>query len=61
MDQQILRELAAKVSTTNLTRRGFISASIAAGGGLLLSISWPRSARDGNHVVGRWRLGSVSQ
>ena len=45
MDQQILRELAAKVSTTNLTRRGFISASIAAGGGLLLSISWPRSAR----------------
>jgi isoquinoline 1-oxidoreductase beta subunit len=45
MDQQILRDLAAKVSTTNLTRRGFMAASIATGGGLLLSISLPRSAR----------------
>jgi isoquinoline 1-oxidoreductase beta subunit len=45
MDQQILRELQAKVSTTNLTRRGFIAASVAVGGGLLLSISLPRSAR----------------
>jgi isoquinoline 1-oxidoreductase beta subunit len=45
MDQQILRELAATATTTNLTRRGFIVASVAAGGGLLLSIGWPRSAR----------------
>ncbi|MGD8325231.1 MAG: molybdopterin-dependent oxidoreductase, partial [Gammaproteobacteria bacterium] len=45
MEQQILRQLESRVAMPNLTRREFIVASVAASGGLLLSISWSRSAR----------------
>lgn len=44
MDSQIVHEIAEAASTTNLTRRGFMAASLATGGGLLLSVGWPRSA-----------------
>jgi isoquinoline 1-oxidoreductase beta subunit len=45
MEQQILRRLEARAAMPTLTRRDFVVASVAVGGGLLLSINWPRSVR----------------
>lgn len=50
MERQILPEPAAtepsmNEPSVNLTRRGFMAATIAAGGGLLLSVNLPRVAR----------------
>jgi isoquinoline 1-oxidoreductase beta subunit len=45
--EQTLRNLESRLSLsalTALTRRNFIVASVATGGGLLLSVNWPRSA-----------------
>ena len=44
MERQTLRTLEARLPTPALTRRDFIVAGIAAGGGLLLSVNWPRLA-----------------
>ncbi|MGD8340634.1 MAG: molybdopterin-dependent oxidoreductase, partial [Gammaproteobacteria bacterium] len=45
MDQQILRELESNATRKSFSRRGFIVASVATGGGLLLSVGWPKSAK----------------
>ncbi len=45
MEQHTVRKLESRLSMPPLTRRGFIVASVATGGGLLLSIRWPSVAR----------------
>ncbi len=48
MEQRIMHELLSRAvpqAALSLTRRGFIVASVAAGGGLLLSVGWQRSAQ----------------
>jgi isoquinoline 1-oxidoreductase beta subunit len=59
MEQQILRRLEARVAMPILTRRGFMVAGVAASGGLLLSISWPRRA--GAQAVDAGRLSPFVQ
>ena len=44
MEHQILRKLETAVTMPRLSRRDFMVASVATGGGLLLSISWSRLA-----------------
>ena len=53
MESPVVRKLEAAVSMPNLTRRDFIVASVAASGGLLLSIAWTRSANAQTSEPGR--------
>jgi len=45
MELQVLRDMEKMASKRNLTRRDFMVASVAVGGGLLLSVSLPRTAK----------------
>jgi isoquinoline 1-oxidoreductase beta subunit len=51
MDRQMLHEAPVTVANTNLSRRDFMAASVAVGGGLLLSVSLPRSAEAASEAV----------
>jgi len=51
MAPQTSNAVTDTVSTTSLTRRSFMAASVAVGGGLLLSVSLPRSALAANEAV----------
>jgi len=52
MTQQTLRGLEARLALPAFTRRGFMVATIATGGGLLVSINWPRTANAQNAATG---------
>jgi isoquinoline 1-oxidoreductase beta subunit len=53
MESQIVRKLEAAVEMPRLSRRDFIVASVATTGGLLLSVSWTRSAKAQTSERGR--------